>query len=160
MVGNITAAPASIIAADGWVIFDPAKDGQAYRYGPSMMINPNGSIDAWFASPGGKANDGSDQWDWIRHKHTVDGGKTWGAETVVLKATGGSRDQQSVCDPNWPAKVTTHGTAFERDEAEDSADVKFVDEFNAFVSISTAKRFTQESYINRSGAQATCVGAR
>ena len=247
-------APATIKAAGGWVIFDPTKDGHAYRYGPSIIINPDNSIDAWFASPGGKGTDGSDQWDWIRHKHSADGGKTWTAETVVLKATEGSRDQQSVCDPgiikmndwyylgvtavedpkgicnevfvarsksalgpfekwngngwggapqpilpfrepsdvwglgepsfvrkgntlfiyytemsrdaaskpinrtlvatapandpNWPAKVTTSGIAFERDEAEDSVDVKFVDQFNAFVAISTAKRFTPDSYIN------------
>ena len=253
-VGAVTPDPATIKATDGWVIFDPTKDGQAYRYGPSLIINPDGSIDAWFASPGGKGNDGSDQWDWIRHKHSADGGKTWTPENVVLKATEGSRDKISVCDPgiikmddwyylgvtaaedpkgmcnevfvarskspigpfekwngsgwggapqpilpfreptdvwglgepsfvrkgdtlfiyyteisrdaagksinrtlvatapatdpNWPAKVTTRGSTFERDEAEDSADVKYVDEFKAFVAISTAKRLTPESYIN------------
>ena len=246
--------PAVIRAAEGWVIFDPTKDGYAYRYGPSLIINPDGSMDAWFASPGGKGEDGKDQWDWIRHKQSADGGKTWGAETVVLKATAGSRDRQSVCDPgvikldgwyylgvtsvedpkgmcnevfvarskspvgpfekwngrgwggapqpllpfrkpadvwglgepsfvrkgatifiyytvisrdpagqpinrtrvatapandpNWPAKMMPCGTAFEREEGEDSADVKFVDAFNAFVAVSTAKRFTTNSCLN------------
>jgi hypothetical protein len=243
----------TVKASAGWVIFDPTehtKEVGYYRYGPSMIINPDGSMDAWFASPGG-----NDQWDWIRHKRSPDGGKTWGAETVVLKPTEGSRDRQSVCDPgvirfggwyylgvtavedpkgncnevfvarsqaptgpfekwngagwggapqpilpfrapadvwglgepsfvrkgdtlfiyytlwsrepdgktpiyrtvvatapandpNWPAKVIPRGTAFERDEGEDSADVKFVDAYNAFIAVSTARRFTPASYIN------------
>jgi predicted GH43/DUF377 family glycosyl hydrolase len=88
-----------ITARDGWVIFDPTKDGFAYRYGPSIIVNPDGKIDAWFASPGGKGVDNSDQWDWIRHRSSTDGGHTWSAEKVVLKPTPGSRDQQSDCDP-------------------------------------------------------------
>lgn len=88
-----------IKAQPGWVIFDPTKDGVAYRYGPSLMLNEDGSIDAWFASPGGPGTDNIHQWDWIRHKHSADGGKTWGPETIVLKASEGSRDCLSVCDP-------------------------------------------------------------
>jgi len=86
-------------AAEGWVIFDPTKDGYAYRYGPSIIVNDDGSIDAWFASPGGPGPDGKHQWDWIRHKRSDDGGRTWGPETIVLKPTVGSRDRQAVCDP-------------------------------------------------------------
>jgi hypothetical protein len=88
-----------IKASEGWVIFDPTKDGQAYRYGPSIIINPDGSLDAWFASPGGRGPDGIGQWDWIRHKHSVGGGRSWGPETVVLKPTEKSKDRMSVCDP-------------------------------------------------------------
>jgi hypothetical protein len=42
MVGAKATAPepAAIKAADGWLIFDPTKDGQAYRFEPSMIINP------------------------------------------------------------------------------------------------------------------------
>jgi len=97
-----TAAPAervTVTADEGWVIFDPTKDGFAYRYGPSIIVNDDGSIDTWFASPGGPGKDGIHQWDWIRHKRSVDGGKTWGEETIVLAPTEGSRDRQSVCDP-------------------------------------------------------------
>ena len=86
-------------ASDGWAIFDPTKDGQAYRYGPSMIINADGSIDAWFASPGGRGADGTAQWDWIRHKRSASGGRSWGPETVVLKPTEKSADRMSVCDP-------------------------------------------------------------
>jgi len=89
---NITPEP-------GWVIFDPNIDGYAYRYGPSIMLNDDGTMDVWFASPGGPDPSGVNQWDWIRYKHSADGGKTWGEEEVVLKATGNSRDRYSVCDP-------------------------------------------------------------
>jgi hypothetical protein len=89
----------TVTARAGWVIFDPTKDGFAYRYGPSIIVNPDGEIDAWFASPGGNGSDGAHQWDWIRHRSSNDGGHKWSPETVVLKATPGSRDRQSVCDP-------------------------------------------------------------
>jgi len=77
----------------GWDIFD-ASHGGAYRYGPSMIINDDGSMDAWFASPGG-----SGQWDWIRYKHSPDGGYSWEPEMVVLRPTPGSADGYSCCDP-------------------------------------------------------------
>jgi hypothetical protein len=93
------AGPPKVVARAGWVIFDPTRDGFAYRYGPSFIVSPDGKIDAWFASPGGKGDDGKDQWDWIRHRSSADGGHTWSPETVVLKATPKSRDRQSVCDP-------------------------------------------------------------
>lgn len=35
-------------AQEGWDIFT----GEGYRYGPSIIINADGSIDAWFAAPG------------------------------------------------------------------------------------------------------------
>ena len=44
-----------------------------YRYGPSIMLDGNGGIDAWFASPG----DGKKEYDWITYRHSDDGGKTW-----------------------------------------------------------------------------------
>jgi hypothetical protein len=238
---------------EGWVVFDPNHDGFAYRYGPSIMLNPDGTMDAWFASPGGPGADGQHQWDWIRHKRSADGGHSWGPESVVLKPTEGSRDQQSVCDPgviklgdwyylgvtavedpagncnevfvarsqapegpfekwngegwggapqpivafrapvdvwgagepsfvrkgdtlyiyytiisrnaageglnqthvacapaddpDWPGKITDLGLAFDRAEGEDSADVKYVEALDRFISLSTASRFSAESYL-------------
>lgn len=38
----------SITAGDGWTVYD----GGVYRYGPSMIINADGSMDAYFAAPG------------------------------------------------------------------------------------------------------------
>jgi predicted GH43/DUF377 family glycosyl hydrolase len=97
--GLVTAeVKVQIEAQPGWDIFTPSKDYH-YRYGPSLMLNDDGSIDAWFASPGDKGSDDRFQWDWIRYKHSSDGGKTWGAESVVLKATEKARDRMSVCDP-------------------------------------------------------------
>lgn len=65
-----------------------------YRYGPSIMEYEDGSMDAWFSSPG---NSGS-QWDWLTYRHSDDG-INWSEESVVLKPTPGSKDQCSVCDP-------------------------------------------------------------
>ena len=79
-----------VTASPGWLYY---RAGQ-YRYGPSIIINPDDTVDIWTASPGG---DG--QWDWIRHRHSVDGGKSWGTETVCLEATSGSADSSAVCDP-------------------------------------------------------------
>ena len=65
-----------------------------YRYGPSIMKYEDGSMDAWFSSPG---NSGS-QWDWITYRHS-DNGIDWSSEQIVLRPTPGSKDQCSVCDP-------------------------------------------------------------
>lgn len=67
-----------------------------YRYGPSMILNDDDSIDVWFASPG----DGKKEYDWIIYRHSDDGGETWGDEKVVLSPTPGSADFKSVCDPD------------------------------------------------------------
>ena len=67
-----------------------------YRYGPSIMLNEDGSIDAWFASPG----DGKKEYDWITYRHSDDGGNTWSIEKTVLSPTPGTADLKSVCDPD------------------------------------------------------------
>ena len=78
---------------EGEVIYNPGSSN-GYNYGPSIIINDDGSIDAWFSSPG---NNGS-QWDWIRYRHSEDG-VNWSSSEVVLKPTPGSLDSCSVCDP-------------------------------------------------------------
>lgn len=65
-----------------------------YRYGPSIITNADGSIDAWFAAPGGFG-----EWDWITYRHSPDGGKTWTDETAVIAPTPDSPDFYSCCDP-------------------------------------------------------------
>lgn len=78
---------------DGECIYDPGTNF-GYRYGPSMLINDDGSIDAFFARPG---NNGS-MWDYICYRHMdVDG--NWSSEEIVLYPTAGSKDSYSVCDP-------------------------------------------------------------
>ncbi|MDI4648154.1 discoidin domain-containing protein [Cohnella hashimotonis] len=77
----------------GWNVFDPSTGG-SYRYGPSMILNADNSIDMWTCSPGA-----SGAWDYIRYKHSPDNGATWGSESVALQPTAGARDAYSVCDP-------------------------------------------------------------
>lgn len=74
-------------------IYDPGE-GYGYRYGPSMIINDDGSIDAWFSRPGNS----STMWDYISYRHRDSDGN-WGDEEIVLYPTEGSKDHYSVCDP-------------------------------------------------------------
>ena len=65
-----------------------------YRYGPSLIYNADGSIDAFFAAPGRL-----DEWDWITYRHSPDGGENWTNEIKVLAPTPDSPDFYSCCDP-------------------------------------------------------------
>ena len=38
-------------------------------------------------------------WDAVSHRHSTDGGKTWGPETKTLCPTDGTLDELSCCDP-------------------------------------------------------------
>ena len=78
---------------EGECIYDPGSN-YGYRYGPSMLINDDGSIDAWFSRPGNS----STMWDYISYRHRYpDGG--WSDEEIVLYPTEGTLDHYSVCDP-------------------------------------------------------------
>ena len=78
---------------EGGLIYSSAERG-AYRYGPSIMKNDDGSYAAWFSSPGNNYS----QWDYITYYHSDDG-YNWYDEKVVLWPTAGSKDSCSVCDP-------------------------------------------------------------
>ncbi len=81
----------------GYDIFNPSTAlPQDYRYGPSILLEDDGSIDAWFSSPA----DGEHEFDWITFKHSDDGGENWDDERVVLSPTPNSPDMLSVCDPD------------------------------------------------------------
>ncbi len=82
------------VTDEGFDVFAPVAGEWGYRYGPSIIYYPDGSVDAWFATPG---TDG--EWDWFTYKHSDDGGKTWSKEKVVLQPTPDSMDHYSVCDP-------------------------------------------------------------
>ncbi len=73
----------------------PEGKDSGYRYGASIIVNEDGTMDAWFAMTGC----GSEQWDWISWKHSDDGGKTWTEEKCVLQPTPDSLDHYSCCDP-------------------------------------------------------------
>jgi hypothetical protein len=98
VLGSAVGAQASINGSPGSDgSFMHHTDGTAadvYRYGPSIIMNGDGTGDAWFCAP---SYNGS--WDDIAHKQTADYGKTWTNDTVMLQATAGSRDALSNCDP-------------------------------------------------------------
>ena len=85
-----------IHAVDGGKdIYAPSKgEDFGYRYGPTILINADGSIDAYFAAPGAVG-----EWDWIMYRHSPDGGETWTDEKAVIKPTAESPDFYSCCDP-------------------------------------------------------------
>ena len=64
-----------------------------WRYGPSLIYNPDDSLDMWTCAPQPGV------WDVIKYKRSPDGGRTWGPETVAVEPTSGSRDAYSNCDP-------------------------------------------------------------
>lgn len=80
----------------GWTIWQPTgEEHYRYRYGPTIIINPDKSIDMWASSnPADKGG-----WDAIRHRRSTDGGRTWGDESVAFQPTPGSNDALSTCDP-------------------------------------------------------------
>ena len=80
---------------EGTDIYAPSEnESVGYRYGPTILTNADGSIDAFFAAPGCMG-----EWDWIMYRHSPDGGKTWTDEKAVLKPTPDSPDFYSCCDP-------------------------------------------------------------
>ena len=85
------------LTGNGKDVFTPIDNGkQDYRYSPSIMLDDDGGIDAWFAAPG----DGEDEYDWVTYRHSDDGGETWSDEKVVLSPTPNTPDSLSVCDPD------------------------------------------------------------
>ena len=86
----------SIEANTGYDIYKlPAILNSGYRYGASIIVNGDGTMDAWFATTGC----GAEQWDWITWRHSDDNGKTWSEEKCVLQPTPDSYDHYSCCDP-------------------------------------------------------------
>lgn len=74
----------------GWDIYN----GGAYRYGPSIILNDNGTIDAWFAAPG----DFYGAWNYLYDKS--------GNSQAIPVSTNGSVGQKFTVDkPFWGVKV-------------------------------------------------------
>jgi hypothetical protein len=98
----------SIRLFDGRLIRDPTDPkcprAYDYLYGPSLIINSNRSVDAWFSSPGGVVA-GVNEMDWVRYINASDPGNKntwiWKNEKIVLTPSGSaSMDKTSVCDPS------------------------------------------------------------
>ena len=75
----------------GWDIYP----GGGYRYGPSMIINEDGTIDAWLASNSGV----SGEVDWGKYRRSYDGGITWTQDTGAVRPTSSAEDWNWSCDP-------------------------------------------------------------
>ncbi|MBR5113073.1 MAG: hypothetical protein IK097_06585 [Clostridia bacterium] len=75
-------------------IFNPVEEGGAYRYGPSMILNTDGSVDLWWATDGP-----GDISDLVGYTRLYDGGKDRSSEKAALQPTGGGWDNLSTCDP-------------------------------------------------------------
>ncbi len=235
------------IANEGWDIYDPGAGKTGYRYGPSFIINEDGTIDSWLASNSGVTG----EVDWGMMRRSYDNGLTWTVDTGAVRPSPQSEDWNWSCDPgvikignyyyatyttivwhdgvdnnlfvarsetpegafvekwngegwggdprplvsydgvvsewgcgegsmvvvgdtlyvyaswiygsnaeltkvytadatseNWPETLVFRGNAYKHNNAEDSADVKYVDAYNCFISVATANRFSDSCYIN------------
>lgn len=88
----------------GFDIFVPYETSYSYRYGPSIIVNEDGSIDSYYAGLGSQGSGslhfggGYKEWDHITYTHITADGKILPEETV-LQPTPDSYDFLSCCDP-------------------------------------------------------------
>ncbi|MBX2848988.1 MAG: hypothetical protein KTR16_11755 [Acidiferrobacterales bacterium] len=69
----------------------------SYRYGASMIRYADDNLHFWSCSEGdGDINIA----DYIRYRHSSDGGLTWTDDEIVLAPSVGTDDGWAVCDPN------------------------------------------------------------
>ncbi len=79
---------------EGWNTYLPGRVYGGYRYGPSMILNDDGSIDLWSA-----ANGTFGYWDVITYSRLYKEGHVRTKETVAVKPTAGFQDALSTCVP-------------------------------------------------------------
>lgn len=88
----------------GYDIFVPYKTSYSYRYGPSIIVNEDGSIDSYYAGLGSQGSGslhfggGYKEWDHITYTHITPEGEIL-PEKTVLQPTPDSYDFLSCCDP-------------------------------------------------------------
>ena len=73
------------------------NDDPSYRYGASMMRYAGDNLHFWSCSEGDADLNIA---DYIRYRHSSNGGRTWTEDEIVLSPTIGSDDGWAVCDPN------------------------------------------------------------
>ncbi|MBR2732584.1 MAG: hypothetical protein IKD72_11450 [Clostridia bacterium] len=84
-----------ISAADeGFDTWQPVEKYGGYRYGPSMILNADGSLDVWSA-----ANGPGDITDMVTYKRYSADFKTRTKEVVAVKPTAECYDRMWTCDP-------------------------------------------------------------
>ena len=79
---------------EGFDTWRPVQGKGGYRYGPSMILNADGSLDVWSA-----ANGPGDIVDVVSYKRLSNGGETSTKEVIALKPTADSYDWKWTCDP-------------------------------------------------------------
>ncbi|RTZ58396.1 MAG: hypothetical protein DSZ32_07015 [Gammaproteobacteria bacterium] len=87
---------------DGWPSWLPwngegKNKGPSYRYGPALIRHGGNQLHFWACSQGDPDINIA---DYIRYKHSSNGGVSWGAENIALAPTPGSLDSWAVCDPS------------------------------------------------------------
>lgn len=109
--GKVFAADGlSLSIKPGWQFQGWGTGSGQYRYGPSSIINADGSIDMWLASPAWPPASVDPLYqsyfaDYIRYRRSTDGGHTWSEyhpnalEFIVLRPTPDGEDRLAVCDP-------------------------------------------------------------
>ena len=84
-----------ITAGDtGIDIYNPGEIHGGYRYGPSMILNKDGSIDLWSAS-----NGPGDIIDLVTYRRLYNGGRSSTKETTAIRPTPETEDALWTCDP-------------------------------------------------------------
>lgn len=87
----------SAAVREGSTIYTP-KNETGYRYGPTMMYNGEGVLEAWFSSLP-ESSEYMYCWDVLTYRSTADYGKTWTEEYVSVAPLFGTEEAYSVCDP-------------------------------------------------------------
>ena len=84
------------ISADdeGFDTWQPVRNRGGYRYGPSMILNADGSLDVWSAS-----NGPGDLIDLVSYKRYSPDFQKSTKEVIALKPTAESHDGMWTCDP-------------------------------------------------------------
>ena len=73
------------------------NDETSYRYGASMIRYNNNHLHFWSCSEG---NGDIGIADYIRYRHSSNGGLNWSEDQIVLAPSVGTNDGWAVCDPN------------------------------------------------------------
>lgn len=85
----------------GWTIFSYVNSSfTSIRYSPSIIVNGDNSIDAWYTMPGGVDVTALAYFNQISYIHSNDGGKSWSEEKIVVRPTPGSVDRYYVRNPS------------------------------------------------------------
>lgn len=77
----------------GFDVFSPYDTSYSYRYGPTILMNDDKSMETYYSSLGGFS-----EWDHLNYMHITPEGEVLPEETVI-QPTPGSYDYNSCCDP-------------------------------------------------------------